>query len=229
MAMTGGPEKATLVLLALLVLAAAPAQAGLFKLGASGTIEFGGNATIPNGTPWTFDITYDTAAPDLAPADTTFGQFANTTVPPALTGFHYKAGSYEVTLDDPSDFDAVSAIHITFTSIHAIDINVFASALFPPLGGPVSFHADFNDFTSDPIFLSDALPTNTALGPANFDMSTVNLNLQGPPSGAVGGTTISSLTVTPVPEPATAGLLVAGLFVAVAQKKRGRKRWAVKG
>src|SRR4051794_29622326 len=165
MPLTAGFAKATLVLLALLGLAARPAQASLFKLSASGTIEFGGNPTIPNGTPWAFDVTYDTSAPDLAGADTTFGQFANTTAPPALTAFHYQAGSYQVTLDDPADFGTASAIDITFTSIHAIDINIFASALFPPLaGGPVSFHADFNDFSSDPIFVSDALPTNTALG-----------------------------------------------------------------
>jgi hypothetical protein len=222
MAMTGRTGQATLVLLALLGLAATPAEAALVKLAASGTIEFGGNATIPNGTPWAFDITYDTAAPDLASADPTFGQFANTTAPPALRSFHYQAGSYQVALNGPSDFNAVSGIHITFTAIHAIDINV-DSPLFPPLaGGAVSFHADFNDFTSDPIFVSDALPTNPALGPGNFDQSTVNLTLLGPPSGAVGGTTISSLTVTPVPEPATAGLVIAGLLL-VAHKRRGRK------
>ncbi|HEY7089443.1 MAG TPA: hypothetical protein VH518_15200 [Tepidisphaeraceae bacterium] len=210
----------TLVLLALLGLAATPAQAGLFTLAASGTVSFGGNATIPNGTPWAFEITYDTAAPDLAPADTTFGQFANTSTPPALTAFHYKAGSYEVTLDDPSDFGPASAIDVTFTSIHAMDINIF-SALFPPLAGSaVSFHADFNDFTSDPIFVSDALYTNPALGPGNFDQNTVNLNLQGPPSGVLGGNDLTSLTVTPVPEPAMAAVLVIGLLVPVARKTR---------
>ena len=214
MAITTRSANATLVLLILLALAATPAQASLFQLAATGTISFGGSATIPNGTPWAFEVTYDTAAPDLAPADTTFGQFGNTTAPPALTAFHYQAGSYEVTLDDPSDFGTGGAIDITFTAVHAIDINIFAPALFPPLsGGAVSFHADFNDFSSDPIFVSDALPTNTALGPGNFDMSTVNLNLQGPPTGAVGGTSVTSLTVTAVPEPSTAALVVVGLLV----------------
>ena len=225
MAMSTVSAKATLVLLALLGLAVSPAQAGLVKLAASGTVSFGGNATIPSGTPWAFEVTYDTAAPDLAPADTTFGQFANTTAPPALTAFHYKAGSYEVTLDDPTDFGPPSAIDITFTSIHAIDINIF-SALFPPVGGSaVSFHADFNDFSSDPIFVNDALYTNPALGPANFDVNTVNLNLQGPPSSVLGGNDLTSLTVTAVPEPATsAALLVTGLVVAVVGRIAGEKR-----
>ena len=86
-----------------------------------------------------------------------------------MTFFHYQAGSYEVTIDKPSDFGTNSAIVVTFTSIHALDININAAAFFPPLaGGPVSFHADFNDFSSDPIFVSDALPTNTALEPGEL-------------------------------------------------------------
>jgi hypothetical protein len=168
MAMIDRSANAALLVFTPLALAASPAQASLFSLAASGTISFNSSSdstTIPIGTPWNFELTYDTAAPDLAPADATFGQFGNTTAPPALNSFHYQAGSYEVTLDDPSDFGTGSAIHITFTAVHAIDINIFAPALFPPLaGGPVSFHADFNDFSSDPIFVSDALPTNTALG-----------------------------------------------------------------
>ena len=38
-----------------------------------------------------------------------------------------------------------AAIDITFTSINAIDINIFAPTSSRTLaGGPVSFHADFN-------------------------------------------------------------------------------------
>ena len=58
----------------------------------------------------------------------------------------------------------------------------------------MSFHADFNDFTSDPIFVSDALPTNTALGPRNFDESSVNL--QRPP-GIVGTSSLILMGPTP--------------------------------
>src|SRR5215813_9499898 len=148
-------RKAALLSISLLALAAAPAQASLFQLTASGTISSNssGDATIPIGTPWSFELTYDTSAPDLdfeltGSPDPTFGRFTNTGAIPALTAFHYQAGSYEVTLDDPTDFGASSAIDITFTSIHAMDINI-SSALFPPLaGGAVSFHADFNDFSS---------------------------------------------------------------------------------
>lgn len=222
---TPSSSKAKVVLFTLLGLAMTPAaHADLFKLSATGTVEFGGNATIPNGTPWAFEVTYDTAAPDLAPADTTFGQFANSSVPPALTAFHYLAGTYEVSLNSPSDFDAASAIHITFTSIHAIDINIFASALFPPLnGGGVSFHADFNDFSSDPIFVSDALPTNTALGAGNFDGNTVNLNLQAPTTSVLGGTTVASLTVTAVPEPAMATLVLVGVLMPLLAGRAARE------
>ena len=87
--------RAALLLFTLLALAATPTPAvGLFSLAASGTIDFNtsGDATIPNGTPWTFQLIYDTAAPDLAPADPTFGNFSNTAAPPALTFFHYQAG-----------------------------------------------------------------------------------------------------------------------------------------
>src|SRR5262249_42321451 len=115
---------------------------------------------------------------------------------------------------DPTDFGTGGAIDITFTAVHAIDVNIFAPALFPPLaGGAVSFHADFNDFSSDPIFVSDALPTNTALGPGNFDMSTVNLNVGGPPTGVVAAPSVTSLTAPAAPEPSTAALMIVGLLV----------------
>jgi hypothetical protein len=57
----------------------------------------------------------------------------------------------------------------------------------------VSFHADFNAFSTPPIFSSDALPTNTALGPASFDQSTVTLL---PPAGVVSGSSLTSLMLT---------------------------------
>ena len=213
-----------LFLFTLLALAAPPAQASVFTLAASGTISSNstGDATIPMGAPWTFAITYDTDSPDLAPADPTFGSFSNAAAPPALTSFHYQAGGYEVTLDDPSDFGTGSAIVITFTAVHAIDINVFAPAFFPPLAGKaVTFHADFNDFTSDPIFVSDALPTNTALGLGNFDASTVNLLVVGPPAGIV-DSGLTTLTVTAVPEPSIAVLAMVGLLVLVVARKAAR-------
>src|SRR5215475_6402533 len=122
----------TLVLLALLALAAMPARADLYTLAASGTI--GVNTTsdskIPVGTPWSFEITYDTAAPDLDSAfggtpDPTFGVFGNPTgTLPAMTFFHYRAGTYEVALHNPAELGSFSNIHTTFTSINALDINI---------------------------------------------------------------------------------------------------------
>jgi hypothetical protein len=192
------------VLFPLLTLTTMSARASLFTLAASGTItsNSSGDATIPTGTPWSFEITYNTAAPDLdfeltGSPDPTFGRFNNTAAPPAMTFFHYKAGSYEVTLDDPGDFGTVSVIDITFTSINAIDINIFAPTLFPHLAGrPVSFHADFNRFVPPPVFSSDALPTNTAIAPGSFDPNTVSLLPQGPPSSEVSSTNVTGLTLT---------------------------------
>lgn len=226
-------RNAALLSVALLALAATPARAGRFSLEASGTISTNesGDSTIAIGAPWTFEITYDTAAPDLdveltGSPDPTFGRFTNTGAPPALTSFHYQAGSYEVAIDDPADFGAGSAIDITFTGVHAIDINVFAPALFPLLAEKeVSFHADFNDFSSDPIFVSDALPTNTALGPGNFDASTVNLQVLGPPAGVVGSSSVASLTVTAVPESSNAVLVMVGLLVLLGARTAPRPRW----
>ena len=120
----------------------------------------------------------------------------------------YKAGSYEVTLDDPADFGATSDVLITFTSVNAIDINISSPSNFPQLaGGPVSFHADFNAFTTAPIFSSDALPTNTAISLASFDQSTVTLL---PPSGVVTSSNLTSVSITAVPEPSIFWLLVFG-------------------
>ena len=59
----------------------------------------------------------------------------------------------------------------------------------------MSFHADFNAFSTAPIFSSDALPTNTALGPGSFDQSTVTLL---PPAGVVSSSSLTSLTLTAI-------------------------------
>ena len=69
----------------------------------------------------------------------------------------------------------------------------------------MSFHADFNAFSTAPIFSSDGLPTNTALGPASFDQSTVTLL---PPSGFLSGSILTSLTLKAVPEPSTLLMLL---------------------
>lgn len=185
------------------VVSSARARAELFELAASGTISSNssGDATIPVGTPWSFELTYNTSAPDLdfeltTTPDPTFGRFTNEGSPPAMTRFHYKAGTYEVTLDDAGDFGAFSNIHITFTTVHAIDININAPS-FPQLaGGPVSFHADFNAFSAAPIFANDGLPTNTALGPASFDVSSITLI---PSTGVVTSSVVTSLTLTALP------------------------------
>jgi hypothetical protein len=204
MALTNPSTKAVLFMFTISAFVTTPASAGLFSLEASGTISLNssGDPTIPSGTPWSLQLVYRTTAPDLdfeltTSPDPTFGRFKNTAAPPAMTFFHYKAGSYEVTLNDASYFGAFSDILITFTVVNAIDINIQAPTLFPHLaGGPVSFHADFNAFSTAPIFTSDALPTNTALGPASFDESTVTLL---PPAGVVSSSIVTSLTLTAVP------------------------------
>ena len=211
---------------AVLALAPTSGRASPFSLAASGTISSSGAATLPVGTPRTFELTYDTAAPDLdfdltGSPDPTFGRFTNASAPPALTFFHYRAGGYEVTIDDPANFGTVSDVVITFTSVNAIDINIHAPGLFPPLaGGAVSFHADFNAFSMAPIFTSDGLPTNTDLGPESFDQSTVTLL----PStgGEVSSSSLTSLTLTPVPEPSTAALVVVGLMALLAARRSPR-------
>jgi hypothetical protein len=212
--------RAALLLIGLPALGATPARASLFSLAVSGTISenSSGDSTIPIGTPWTFELTYDTAAPDLdfevGSPDPTFGRFTNTSAPPALTFFHYQAGGYEVTIEDPADFGAGSGVDITFTSVDAIDINIHAPDFFPPLaGGAVSFHADFNAFSTAPIFGSDGLPTNTDLGLASFDQSTVTLL---PSTGVVSSSSLTSLTLTPVPEPSTTAVVVVVLLALLA-------------
>ena len=199
------------------------ARAELFSLSASGKIAQNtiADPTIPVGTPWSFEIIYDTAAADrdfelTGAPDPTFGRFTNDGIVPALTFFHYRAGTYEVTLNGPGDFGPFSNISITFLSaIHAIDINLNAAGLFPFLGGgPVSFHADFNDSAHSSLF-NDGLPTNTAIGLQSFEQSTISLL---PRNGVILGTgdDMTSLAIVPVPEPSTAAIVVVGalgLFV----------------
>jgi hypothetical protein len=211
-----------------LLLMAISARAELFSLSASGKISVNtiGDPTIPVGTPWMFELIYNTAAPDLdfqvmGEPDPTFGIFTNAGAIPALTFFHYRAGSYEVTLDEPADFGPFSDIRITFLSgIHAIDINLNAPTFFPPLGGgAVSFHADFND-SSHSALMSDGLPTNTTLGLQSFQESSVTLL---PPNSVIlgSGADMTSLALVPVPEPSVLGLAISG-FVAVRTRRRAK-------
>ncbi|MGH8048957.1 MAG: hypothetical protein ACREKL_17080 [Chthoniobacterales bacterium] len=220
-----------LLLLAALALAAMPARAALISMSASGTISFNSSAdtTLPIGTPWTFELIYNTAAPDLdfesgGSADPTVGRFTNTGAIPALTFFHYHAGSYDVTIDDPADFGTFSSIEITFLgAVHAIDINILNSAVFPTLAGePVTFHADFNDGSHSSLS-SDALPTNPAIGIGNFQGSSVSLL---PTHGVVSSSQpdITSLTFTAVPEPPATALFVAGILVSLTLGRRAFRK-----
>jgi hypothetical protein len=211
----------------LVVVAASAAQAGVYELSAAGviTVNASDDASIAVGTPWAFELRYDTAAPDLdfellGAAEPTYGRFKNTAVPAALVAFHYQAGDYEVTLDDPANFGASSEMLITFTSIHAIDINIHSPALFPQLGGgEVGFHADFNAFDAAPVLANDGLPTDTALGTASFDESTVTLL---PPRGYISGSGITQFSIREVPEPGTAGMLIAVGLAAGAMRRCNR-------
>jgi hypothetical protein len=202
MSITTRSASAAAICCTLLSAAAMPARAALFTLSATGTItsNSSGDATIPIGMPWAFELTYDTAAPDrdfeiIGEPDPTFGRFTNATQPPAMRFFHYQAGDYEVTLDDPADFGEFSAVHVTFTVVHALDINIHAGELFPPLaGGPVSFHADFNAFSMAPIFANDGLPTNVSIIAESFDQSSITLLPDA--GGVVNSSTLTSLTLT---------------------------------
>lgn len=220
--MTTRSGNAAFVMLMVLTSAGLPARASLYSMKTSGTISSTNQASIPVGTPFQFELRYDAAAPDLDPVPTS-GNFTNSTMPPALAFFHYKAGSYEVTLDDPTDFGPFSGISTTFTSINAIDININAPTLFPQLGGgAVSFHADFNAFATAPVFTSDGLPTNTAFNVASFDDSSVTLL---PPTGFVTGSSLTSFSISAVPEPATYLLLMMAAAEACYRRNmRGSRR-----
>jgi hypothetical protein len=202
MAMITRFASSAVALFTVLTLAAMPVRADLYTWAASGTITSKSiaDSTIPVGTPWSFEITYNTAAPDLDSEfsdspDPSFGVFANTSTPPAMTYFHYRAGTYEVALRNPADFGTFSNIHITFTSVNALDINLDAPTFFPTMSGStVDFHADFNRFGSPPIFSSDALPTNTAIGPSSFQGSTITLRIAS--GGDVSGSNVTGLTLT---------------------------------
>ncbi len=219
--------KAALLSCAALALATTPARASLYSLAVSGTVASSNFAAIPIGTPWSFELIYDTDAPDLdfeltGSPTPSFGLYTNTSTPPALTSFHYQAGAYEVTLEDAADF-ASGDIQITFGDVNAIDINISAPDLFPTLGGEtVSFHADFNDFSSRSIFVSDALPTDPALGTDSFDESAVSLLTS---SGEVTGTALTSFVVMPVPEPSALESEIAGILALAAIAARRSRRF----
>jgi hypothetical protein len=221
--------KPALLWLGVLALAVVPVRAELISLSASGAITQNSSldTTIPVGTPWTFEIIYDTAAPDrdfelTGAPDPTYGKFNNAGAIPALTFFHYRAGSYEVTLDDPGDFGPSSEISITFGGVQAIDINLNAAGLFPPLAGrAVSFHADFNDFSVPPLTLtSDGLPTDTTIGPQNFEDSSITLLLSSDDVVLGSQRDMTSFTIAAVPEPSIGVLTIIGFSVLLLHRRR---------
>src|SRR5262245_45369314 len=110
MAATTRFASGAVLLLALAAVDAMPARAELFTLTTTGKISanFSDQTTILKDMPWLFRLTYDTAAPDLDAGNPEHGVFANTATPPALRSFHYQAGSYEVTIDNPADFGMFS-------------------------------------------------------------------------------------------------------------------------
>jgi len=214
--------KTALLSCAVLALTPTYAAASLYSLAVSGTVGSSNFAEIPVGTPWSFELIYETDAPDLdfeltGSPTPSFGLYTNTSSPHALASFHYQAGAYEVTIEDTADALALSDIQITFSTVNAIDINIRGPDLFPTLGGDtVSFHADFNDFSSRSIFTSDDLPTDPALGVDSFDESAVSLLTS---SGEVTGTALTSFTVMSVPEPSaleseSAGVVALALIAA---------------
>ena len=229
-------SRSILLWLTIHILVMAPIQAELISVSASGTISKSNSAdkTIPVGTPWTFEIIYDTAAPDLDFELTgtplaTFGRFTNTGAIPAVTFLHYHAANYEVTIDDPKDFGAFSEIHITLGRVNVMEINLNAPGLFPPLaGGPVSFHAEFDDglqsdFGDIPpsIIMSDSLLADTSIGLQSFQSAGVMLL---PSSGGVvvgGLSDMTSLTFSVVPEPSSlVAAIIGGLVLLLCRRSR---------
>jgi hypothetical protein len=230
------PSKFVLLWLIIHSLMAVPVQAELISVSASGTISKSNSedTTIPVGTPWTFEVIYDTAAPDLDFELTerpvaTFGRFTNTGAIPAVTFLHYQAANYEVTIDDPKDFGALSEIHVNLGRVNVMDINLNAPSLFPPLaGGPVSFHAEFNDgsqsdFGDIPpsIILNDGLLADTSIGLQSFQSAAVVLL---PSSGGVvvgGLSDMTSLTFSVVPEPSSlVAAIIGGLVLLLFRRSR---------
>jgi hypothetical protein len=236
-AMSTKPSKSFLLWLAIHSLVAVPVQAELISVSASGTISKNSSAdtTLPVGTPWTFEVIYDTAAPDLdfeltGSPDPTFGRFTITGAIPVVTFFHYRAANYEVTIDDPKDFGASSEIDITLGRVSTIEINLNAPSLFPHLaGGLVSFQAEFfsgsdSDFippVSPSAITSDALLTDTSLGLQSFDGVGVSLL---PSRGGiiVGGLSdMTSLRFAAVPEPSSsAAAIIGGLGLLLCRRPR---------
>jgi hypothetical protein len=228
--------KTALLGLCILAFAVVTARAELFSVSASGTISANtsSDTTIPVGTPWVFELIYDTDAPDrdfvlTTTPDPTFGGFDNDGDIPALRFFHYRAGTYEVTLDDPDDFGPFSNFHVTFINgVHAIDLNLNADSLFPPLGGgPVRFHADFNAFGPNAdVFTSDALPTDTTITAEDFQESSVSLFLPNSKLITSSQPEITSLTIAAVPEPSACAFAIIGVAALLNRRSRSGTRRA---
>jgi len=224
------PAAAVVLVCALASLSTTPARAGLYELDVTGKIGENNSAdqSIPVGSLFAFQLVYDTAAPDLdfdltTTPDPTFGRFTNTGVPPALVSFHYQAASYEVTISDPTGFGPFSDFLVTFvatTGVYALDLNIRNSDPFPLIAGnPVTFHADFNQFSPPPISGSDGLPTDQSLTAASFGESTVSLF---PGFAVISGSEITSLSVHPVPEASALALAFAALSVIMAMTLTSR-------
>jgi len=186
----------------LIAFCASTAPASLMTITFGGDFSAGGDFNGLNaGTTFSASLTIDTATPDAAPGDPTFGDYA------AVTAFSLDVGSFSFT----STTIAFSAIAVTDSIPDAYEATVSGQNALGDGVDVVLLLMD-NEGTAFP---SDALPTFFPL--ADFEQKQFSADIA--PSGEVPSSMLGTLNAI-TPEPAA---LTLWLFGALALSRRRRR------
>jgi len=197
-----------LTLLAALWLMPAPAAASQITFTFQGSFDFSNTAGISVGDLFSGSFTYDTAALDASPADPTLGSYD-------LVG---------ATLTTPLGTTAVGATGFVSVNLDAGNQDHQLVVNYNGSFGAQGFNFDLRLIDTDGvIFPDDGLPASLSL--AGFESAYLDIDFFADVETHGSGPLRTLVQEpSPVPEPATATLLLSGLGMWAAHSRRRRAR-----
>lgn len=189
---------------ALLVGLASPAAAFPILVSFTGAIsQVDANlaSAFSDGAPVSGSFEYESTTPDVQPGNPVFANYSE-----APSNGSFQFGTYTAT-------GTTGSIQIDLAPVHVFGV-VLGSAVGAPVGAfsLTGLQLRLDDSTGT-VFPDDSLPTTLDLG--DFDMAAASLVFSDGTTPAFVTADLTTLTFTPVPEPAAAALLLAASLAGV--------------